>query len=150
MHLPPVLSRSVGVLILASLLGVVSSCGSTSGAPSATEAVGSSGTSVVSVDTAVATLENAPADLVILDVRTPEEYETARLDGALIIDFYETDFADRIAELDRDVPYLLYCRSGNRSGQTRQIMEDLGFTEVYDVDGGINAWQAAGHNVISG
>jgi rhodanese-related sulfurtransferase len=85
-----------------------------------------------------------PADLVVLDVRTPEEFAEGHLDGAVMIDFYRDDFADQIADLDPDVPYLLYCRSGNRSGQTMNIMRELGFSEVWDVDGGIISWNEAG------
>jgi len=61
-----------------------------------------------------------------------------------MIDFYEDDFADQIADLDPDVPYLVYCRSGNRSGQTAAIMEELGFADVSDVDGGIVSWFDSG------
>ena len=80
----------------------------------------------------------------ILDVRTPEEFAEGHIEGAVQIDFYAPDFADRIAELDRDVPYLVYCQSGTRSGQTRQLMADLGFRSVTDVDGGFVAWIDAG------
>lgn len=85
-----------------------------------------------------------PEDLVVLDVRTPEEFAERHLDGAIMIDFYEEDFATQLAQLDPTAAYLLYCRSGNRSGQTAKLMEQLGFTDVADVDGGINAWTAAG------
>ena len=61
-----------------------------------------------------------------------------------MVDFYDDDFADQLADLDPDVPYLLYCRSGNRSGQTIGILEELGFADVADVDGGILAWNDAG------
>lgn len=81
---------------------------------------------------------------VLLDVRTPEEFDEAHLDGALLIDFYRDDFESAISELDRDQPYVIYCRSGSRSGQVRKLMADLGFTDVADVDGGILAWQAEG------
>lgn len=91
---------------------------------------------------------NPPNDLVILDVRTPEEFAEGHLEGAILLDFYEGDFADQLATLDPDVPYLLYCRSGNRSGQTAIIMSELGFTNVADVDGGIVEWTGAGHPVV--
>jgi rhodanese-related sulfurtransferase len=65
-----------------------------------------------------------------------------------MIDFYSPDFADQLAELDPEASYLLYCRSGNRSGRTTEIMADLGFTDVADVDGGILAWTAAGLPVV--
>ena len=86
----------------------------------------------------------AANDLVILDVRTPEEFAEGHLAGAIMIHFYDHDFADQLAELDPAVPYLVYCRSGSRSGQTTALMKDLGFTDVADVDGGILAWTEAG------
>ncbi len=89
-------------------------------------------------------LADAPDDLVVLDVRTPEEFAEGHLADATLIDIYEADFADRIAELDPDVPYVVYCRSGNRSGQAVELMGELGFTDVTDIDGGILAWNAAG------
>ena len=91
---------------------------------------------------------NPPEDLIVLDVRTPEEFAEGHIEGAIMIDFYRDDFADQLAELDPDQPYLLYCRSGNRSGQTAAIMEDLGFANVADVDGGIIAWTDAGLDVV--
>ncbi len=94
--------------------------------------------------------DNPPDDLVILDVRTPEEFADGHLEGAIMIDFYDDDFADQLAQLDPEVPYLLYCRSGNRSGQTATIMQELGFTDVADVDGGIVSWADAGLAIVSG
>lgn len=87
---------------------------------------------------------NPPEDLVILDVRTPEEFAAGHVEGAILVDFFDDDFAEQLAELDPDVPYLLYCNSGNRSGQTIEILQELGFTDVADVDGGIQAWASEG------
>lgn len=103
----------------------------------------SGGVRIVSPTDAAAVQSDPPAGLQIIDVRTPEEYADGHLSGSTMIDFYEADFADRIAGLDRDTPYLIYCRSGNRSGQTRELMEELGFTDVRDLDGGIVAWADA-------
>jgi len=104
---------------------------------------------VVAADEAEAVRANPPDDLVILDVRTTEEFDSGHLEGAVMLDFYDPDFAAQIAELDPDVPYLLYCRSGNRSGQTAEIMEQLGFADVADVDGGILAWADAGLPIVT-
>jgi rhodanese-related sulfurtransferase len=108
-----------------------------------------SGIQVVSATDAAATIDTAPADLVILDVRTPEEFAEGHIDGATMLDFYEPTFAEQLATLDPDVPYVLYCRSGNRSGQARSMMAELGFTTVDDIDGGILAWQSAGLPVVT-
>ena len=67
-----------------------------------------------------------------------------------MIDFYAEDFQAQLAELDPDVPYLLYCNSGNRSGQTVPLLQELGFSDVADVDGGIQAWMGAGLPTVTG
>jgi rhodanese-related sulfurtransferase len=108
------------------------------------------GFSTVTADDAAAILADAPDDLVVLDVRTPEEYAEGHLEGALLVDFYDPDFADQLAELDPDVPYLVYCRSGNRSGQTLPLMQQLGFGSASDIGGGIIAWADAGLPIVAG
>lgn len=120
-------------------------------APAATPTgqVATDGVRVVAPAEAAAVLDEDPADLVVLDIRTPEEFAEGHLAGAVNIDFYAADFRQQIQALGRDAPYVLYCRSGNRSSQARQLMADLGFTNVVDVDGGIVAWQQAGLPVVS-
>jgi rhodanese-related sulfurtransferase len=49
-----------------------------------------------------------------------------------------------VAKLDKSATYAVYCRSGNRSGEAVKVMEDLGFTDMYDMDGGVIDWAAAG------
>jgi rhodanese-related sulfurtransferase len=88
-------------------------------------------------------LSNDPA-IVVIDVRTPEEFAEGYIDGADMIDFYADTFADDIAALDPDSTYLLYCRSGNRSGQTATMMQQLGFENVYDMEGGVVAYGEQG------
>lgn len=83
-------------------------------------------------------------ETVALDVRTPEEFGEGHLRGAVNLDFYAVDFAEQLAGLDRDATYVLYCRSGNRSATAAAMMRDLGFVSVFEVDGGILAWQQAG------
>ena len=71
----------------------------------------------------------------IIDVRTPAEYEQAHIVGAVNIHVEEASFADRIAELDPNEPYLLYCRSGRRSDLAAQQMAAAGFTDLADAGG---------------
>ncbi len=111
--------------------------------PTATESASADGLRLVSADDAATALASR-TDLVLLDVRTPEEFADGHVDGATLIDFYGADFADQLAELDRDASYVVYCRSGNRSGQTVDLMQQLGFTDVQDVEGGVLAWADAG------
>ncbi len=124
--------------------------GTASTAADGTTSTAAGGIRLVSADEGATLLEGASDDLVILDVRTPEEFSEARIDGAVMIDFYDDDFEAQLATLDPDATYLLYCRSGNRSGQTTEIMRTLGFTDVADVDGGILAWTSAGLPVVAG
>jgi phage shock protein E len=86
----------------------------------------------------------AEPDVTVIDVRTPEEFDEGHLEGATMIDLSAPDFADRVAELDPDQEYLVYCRSGNRSGQAVAIMSELGFERLFDMDGGTVAYVAAG------
>lgn len=99
---------------------------------------------VETVDAATADAFARDGDHVILDVRTPEEFDDGHIEGAVNIDFYEATFADEIATLPRDAAYVLYCRSGNRSGATIDLMRTLGFTDVHEVEGGILEWVDAG------
>lgn len=69
-------------------------------------------------------------EVVILDVRTPGEYAAGHLEGARLLDFNSGEFAAALPELAPDVEYLLYCRSGNRSGQAMQQMKDAGIAQV--------------------
>ncbi len=83
-------------------------------------------------------------DEVVLDIRTPEEFGQGAIEGAINIDFYASDFADQLDTLDKDAHYVVYCRSGNRSGQARSTFEDLGFTNVTEIQGGIANWYKSG------
>jgi rhodanese-related sulfurtransferase len=80
----------------------------------------------------------------IIDIRTPEELLPANggkiFEDALNIDFYAADFAEKIAALDPRKKYLLYCHSGNRSGQTLDMMKAAGFQDVADLGGGKITW----------
>ncbi len=80
-------------------------------------------------------------EYIMLDVRTPEEIAEGKINkGALEIDYYDEDFKEQLGRLDKTKKYLVYCRSGRRSGETMKIMEELGFAEAYDLLGGILAF----------
>jgi phage shock protein E len=138
--------RLLAALLASALALTAAGCGGGSGTgagePAQTEASASAAVTLVSPQEASDLIQAGGVQ--VLDVRTPDEYAEGHIEGATLIDFYEPDFADRIAALDRDQEYVVYCHSGNRSGQATAIMADQGFTAVDDVDGGIAAWQAAG------
>ncbi len=87
---------------------------------------------------------------VLLDIRTPDEVTASHISGAVNLDFYSQTFQDDLAALDCDVTYLIYCRTGHRSGLAYDMMEELGFEHVYDLDGGITEWTADGYPVCEG
>ena len=90
----------------------------------------------------------ADPDVTVIDVRTPEEFADGHVEDALLIDFYDATFAEQLAGLDPDDTYLLYCRSGNRSGQAAALMDELGFDRVYDLDGGVIEWDRQGQPLV--
>lgn len=66
----------------------------------------------------------------VIDVRTPAEFSEGHLEGALLMDVQGMDFEDKIATLDTAGIYIVYCRSGNRSGQAIEKMKALGFNNL--------------------
>lgn len=138
--------RALLALVLVGAALVVAGCGGSATAETATTETQAESAAAVTLlaPPAAEALIAGGEDVRVLDVRTPEEYAEGHVEGATLIDFYEPDFADRIGELDPDATYVVYCRSGNRSGQATALMAQQGFTSVNDVDGGVLAWQAAG------
>ncbi|EEH63992.1 rhodanese-like protein [Gleimia coleocanis DSM 15436] len=81
-------------------------------------------------------------DATIIDVRTPEEYAEGHVDQAVNIDVKSADFAQQVSELDPNVQYYVYCRSGNRSAVAAQYMLENGFTNVTDLGSVTDAAEA--------
>ncbi|MEZ4902018.1 MAG: rhodanese-like domain-containing protein [Spirosomataceae bacterium] len=77
---------------------------------------------------------------VILDVRTPAEMRSGHIKGAINIDLMSADFQQKVAKLDKNKTYFVYCRSGNRSGQACKMMGDAGFEHLYNLSGGMMSW----------
>jgi len=83
-------------------------------------------------------------DFVIIDVRTPDEFAGEHIENATNINFYSETFRNMLNNLDKNKTYLVYCRSGGRSGSALDIVAELNFREVYNLLGGINQWKAEG------
>ncbi|MFY9330047.1 MAG: rhodanese-like domain-containing protein [Candidatus Nanopelagicales bacterium] len=81
---------------------------------------------------------------VIIDVRTPEEYNAGHVAGAVNIPVEFEDFTTRISALDPGATYAVYCRTGNRSAAATAQMAGLGFEAIFDLDGGFTDLEAAG------
>jgi rhodanese-related sulfurtransferase len=86
--------------------------------------------------------------VVVLDVRTPGEFAEGYIEGAQMIDFQGGSFETEIASLDKDVTYAVYCRSGNRSGQAVKIMQDAGFGNLFNLEGGVIDWANQGMPLV--
>lgn len=80
----------------------------------------------------------------LIDVRTTEEFASGYINGAVNIPI--DSIANRLSEIPKDQPVVLYCRSGNRSAQAARILENAGYTNIYDL-GGIIAWAQQGFPV---
>ena len=77
----------------------------------------------------------------LVDVRTPEEYKGNHLKGAQNICVTSDDFKEKVKMLDKNKPVYVYCYKGGRSAEAAIQLKDLGFTKIYDMDGGILLWE---------
>ena len=84
------------------------------------------------------------SDFIILDIRTPGEYQSGHIENSIMIDFYSKTFAEDINRLDKGKTYLLHCRSGNRSTRSLALFEKLKFQKIYHLSSGINGWKSEG------
>lgn len=83
-------------------------------------------------------------EVVVIDVRTPEEFASGHIPNARNIDIKEDSFNKKIAELDIDENYIINCQMGGRSSRATARMEEIGFKNVKNLIGGITAWKEAG------
>ena len=100
----------------------------------------------VSPDEAGKLLKDNP-QIVVLDVRTPEEFAVGHIAGAKNIDFKAADFAEKVAALDKGKTYLVHCASGGRSRKTLDLMKGENFALIYQLSEGFKAWEKAGKPV---
>lgn len=77
----------------------------------------------------------------LVDVRTPEEFSGGYISGAVNMNVNAPGFKEQVTTLDKSKPVMVYCKGGGRSGRAAEILKNEGFTQVYDLDGGIMAWQ---------
>lgn len=90
----------------------------------------------------------AQPGVIILDVRTPEEFNAGHIANAININLADSNFSSEVSKLDKNATVAVYCRSANRSAVATDEMAELGFTDMYDMQGGIIDWQAAGGPVV--
>lgn len=100
----------------------------------------------VSPDEAEKLLKDNPK-VVVLDVRTPEEFAKGHIAGAKNVDFKAADFAEKVSALDKGKTYLVHCAAGGRSSKTLDAMKDKNFAALYHLNEGFKAWEKAGKPV---
>jgi len=88
-------------------------------------------------------------DTVLLDVRTPSEFAGGHIAGAVNLDLQSPAFPETVATLDPTKNYAVYCHSGNRSKAAMTAMGQAGLSHLFDLAGGITAWQSSGGQVVT-
>ena len=86
----------------------------------------------------------------LVDIRTPNEYNMGHINGAIMVDFYSSDFKANLNKLDKNVPIYIYCRSGSRTSKTIGLLQSLGFKEIVNLHSGLIDWQRSGYSLSQG
>jgi rhodanese-related sulfurtransferase len=92
--------------------------------------------------------ESSNPPLVILDIRTMGEYQQAHIKDSVLIDYYQSSFRDEVNKLDRNSRYIVYCATAGRSGSAMRLFKQMGFSEVYNLSGGISLWYRQGFPIV--
>ncbi|WP_343854038.1 rhodanese-like domain-containing protein [Algoriphagus jejuensis] len=122
-------------------LTVFSSCAGKQTEAESTETLGEAA-SPINLDPAK--FQEMSGEGIILDVRTPEEIASGKIEGALEMDFRQADFASQIANLPKDKAIFVYCAVGARSKSAAELLIQDGFSQVYHLSGGTQAWTQSG------
>lgn len=115
----------------------------------ALSACGGSSETVTSLSVNEFAQKIADPSITLLDVRTPAEFASGHIAGAINIDFESGVFKQEVQALDKSKTYALYCRSGNRSGQATSIMAKDGFDSIFNLNGGVIDWAALGQPLVT-
>jgi rhodanese-related sulfurtransferase len=86
-------------------------------------------------------------DIVVLDIRTPDEFKAGHIAGAKNIDFKSDDFAKQVATLDKSKTYIVHCGGGGRSTRSLTAFKEQKFSSILHLDKGFKAWEKAGKPV---
>ncbi len=86
----------------------------------------------------------------LVDVRTPEEFKTGYINGAVNMNAYDADFLQQLQRLDKDQPVMVYCKVGGRSSKAVEALVKMGFKEVYELSGGILLWESSDLPLVAG
>lgn len=86
-------------------------------------------------------------NVVVLDIRTPDEFKGGHIKGAKNIDFNDKDFAKKMAELDKSKTYVIHCAAGGRSGRACKQVADMNFKSMLHMNEGFKKWESSGQAV---
>lgn len=89
----------------------------------------------------VAEMLRKDTSIILVDVRTPEEYQQGHIKGARLMDFYSAEFHAMMQTLPKEKPVVLYCRSGRRSAEAMTFLVSIGYSRVFNLLGGIVQWK---------
>jgi rhodanese-related sulfurtransferase len=87
-------------------------------------------------------------EVLLVDVRTPKEFNSGHIKNAININFLSTEFDEEIQKLDTTKTLVIYCRSGNRSNKSTSKFVQVGFDNLYDLKGGVLNWQKSGLELV--
>lgn len=132
------------ILPVFSVALAVSSCSPDKTSQQTTESAASQAT-VINLN-AKEFAEKSPSGTVI-DVRTPGEVAQGKINGAVVIDFYQPDFMDQVSKISKDQEIYIYCAVGARSEEAARMLVQQGYTKVYHLQGGIQAWYQNGYPI---
>lgn len=103
-------------------------------------ACSSNGQNVLTTDQVAGLLDKG--DIELLDIRTPDEWNEGVIEGAVLKNFYDDDFAEYLESMDKAQPVIVTCKRGGRSGKATKMMMEAGFSEVYDMSAGMDGWNS--------
>ena len=142
-------SPKAKIIIYCLLAFVVLACQNAPGYPNGKGKIGNTINVSLSVDEFELKTHDT-SGVQLIDVRTPEEFAQGHLVGALNFNFNSDGFENQINELKKEKPVLLYCLSGGRSSSAAHLLEEKGFTTIYNLQGGIMKYNAANKSIVIG
>ena len=93
-------------------------------------------------------LSKVQDEIVLIDVRTPQEYEQGHIENSVNINIAGDSFKEEVEKLDKSQPVYVYCKVGGRSARAASMLKEMGFEEVYDLEGGIRNWESSGMEIV--
>ena len=84
----------------------------------------------------------------LVDIRTPKEYKAGHIRGAIMVDYYAPTYKEYLSKLDKETPIYIYCRSGNRTGRSVALLQQLGFKKIVNLHRGLIDWNNSGYTLV--